>query len=631
MKVHTSAFAASVQWLVVGKALLLCALVLVAYIPAMRADFNWDDGDFLTQNKLIKAPDGLYRFWFTTEPPDYFPLTSSVLWIEWRLWGMNPMGYHVVNVLLHLGSCLVLWRVLKRLSVPGAWLVALVYAVHPVNVESVAWITERKNTLPMFLALISVILFLRAYANREAFSRTDYLLSILVFVLALLSKTSVALFPVVLLGCLWWNNRRIARKDIVRTIPFFVVALVLSLVTIWFQYNRAIGDDVVRTDAFASRLAGAGWAVWFYLYKALIPINLSFVYPRWEINANSPVAFIPAFLLIVLGYVFWRKREGWGRPFVFAMGYYVVTLFPILGFFNIYFMRYSLVADHWQYTSLVGVVALVVGGGVSQALRTPEAFRRVAESFAAVLVLCLSLLTWRHNHIFTNEGTLWRDTIAKNPKATIAYGNLGFWLMDQGYPEQAIPLLQKALEFHPNDPDVTNNLALALGRSQVFGEAERFFQRALELKPDFPDVHSNMGNMYARQGNHTRAIECFQKALDISSEHAQAHYGIALSLSFRGEYEEAEGHFLNALALDPSFAEAHNNLGALYQETGDLHRAIRCFQEALRHNPSYSSARFNLANALMMAQTKGDARRALEIGEQLRLYREGKTSGKLAW
>jgi len=617
------------------KTVVLVSVVLVSYIPAMRADFNWDDGDFLIYNDLIKAPDGLYRFWFTTEPPDYFPLTSSMLWVEWRLWGMNPMGYHVVNVLLHLGTCLVLWRVLRHLAIPGAWLATLVYSVHPVNVESVAWITERKNTLPMFLAMISVFLFLRAHANKDAFSRRHYLLALLLFLLSLLSKTSVAMFPIFLLGCLWWINRRLTRKDLLRTLPFFALSFVLSLVTIWFQSNRAIGDDIIRTDGFASRLAGAGWAVWFYLYKALLPVNLCFVYPRWDINARNPIVYIPGALLVAMGIVFWRRRDGWGRPFLFAMGYYAVTLFPVLGFFNIYFMRYSLVADHWQYTSLIGVVALAVGGAVHLVQKQMPVFRQFAGAGAAVLVACFALLTWKQTHIYHNEETLWRDTIAKNPKAVIAYDNLGVRLAYQGQLDKAIELHQQALRLDPDNLHAMNNLGVALARLRRFDEADRYFQRVLSLDPKFAsaynniglsyalqgndesafpyyqkalelesnhaDAHNNIGNVYARKGEHDQAIEHFQKALEIHPDHPEVHYDLAVSLSFQGKFEQAKQHYLKAIEAKPFFPDAHNNLGALYQQQGDIENAIARFQMALRWNPSFTSARLNLANALALA------------------------------
>jgi hypothetical protein len=255
----------------------LVAITFLAYLPAMRGGFIWNDDTFLTRNPLIKTPDGLRRLWFTTDPPDYFPLTSTSLWLEWRLWGMNPAGYHVVNVLLHAVSAVLLWRVLKRLNAPGAWLAGLIFAVHPVNVESVAWITERKNTLAMVLYMASLLAYLKF--DEDGAPRT-YALALGLFLLALLAKTSVIMLPAVLLLCAWWRRGGIERKDILRAIPFAALSGALALVTVWYQYHRAIAAEVVRTDGFLARTAGAGWAAWFYLYKALLPAKLCFVYPR---------------------------------------------------------------------------------------------------------------------------------------------------------------------------------------------------------------------------------------------------------------------------------------------------------------------------------------------------------------
>ncbi len=376
-------------------AALIVAAALLAYAPVLRAGFIWDDDAFLTENPLIRAPDGLYRAWFTTTSPDYFPLTSSMLWLEWRLWGPNAAGYHLVNVLLHAASAVLLWRVLLRLRIPGAWLAGLLFAVHPVAVESVAWITERKNTLAMALYLASILAWLRCdgvgfhhddttsttNGSRQTAIRSDhdettntsnatphstlrtphYLLSLGLFLLALLAKTSVVMLPAVLLGCAWWRRGRVARRDLVRVLPFAAVAAALGLVTIWYQYHNAIGPHVVRSEGLASRAVTAGWAAWFYLYKALLPLKLCFVYPRWT-AAVSLLAVVPGLLFLAMLFLFARfGPKGWGRPFLFALGYFLVTLLPVLGFVDISFMYYSLVADRWQYTALVGVVALAAG------------------------------------------------------------------------------------------------------------------------------------------------------------------------------------------------------------------------------------------------------------------------------
>ena len=366
----------------------IVAITALAYIPAMHAGFIWNDDTFLTENPLIRAPDGLYRFWFTTEPPDYFPLTSSVLWVEWRLWHMNPAGYHVVNVLLHAAGAVLLWRVLCRLKLPGAWLAGVIFAVHPVNAESVAWITEHKNTLPLVFGAASLLVFLnfdeKAGPAFPRFQLFKYLLSLALFLLALLSKTSVVMLPVVLLLCAWWRRGRVARKDFLLSLPFLALSLALSAATVWFQYHRAIGPEVVRTDGLLERTAGAGWAAWFYLYKAVVPLALCFVYPRWRTSA-SVFSFAPGLLLVAAMVIFWRHRDGWGRAFFFGLGSFLVMLLPVLGFLNVYFMRYSLVADHWQYTALIGIVALGAGG-LARMTQAGGLIRKIGIGAAAAVV-----------------------------------------------------------------------------------------------------------------------------------------------------------------------------------------------------------------------------------------------------
>ena len=606
-------------------------LTLVAYAPAMQAGFIWDDNLFLTENPLIKAKDGLYRFWFTTEPPDYFPLVSTSFWLEWRLWGKNPTGYHVVNIVFHAVSSILIWLVLRRLKVPGAWLAAVIFSVHPVNVETVGWITERKNTQPMLFYLVSILLYL-SY-ERDGHKRL-YIFSIIAFLLALLSKTSVVMLPFVLLGCAWWQRGLIERKDLIRVAPFFVLAAALGLVTVWFQYHVAIGDDIVRTDTFLGRLAGAGWAVWFYLYKAVIPHNLSFVYPRWEIDASSPISYLPTIAVVVCFLTFWRYRQNWGRAFLFGFGYFVVTLFPVLGFFDINFMRFSFVTDHWQYFSIPGVIALVVGLGVWLRDRWQ---RKLHWSFraAAVAAVCLfGFLTWKHSHAFKNPEALWRDTISKNPEAWLAQANLGSTLAARGKYDEAITHCYEALRMNPTHPwihcalgttlvgqrrfgeaishfkealrldadfaqahQAHNDLGLSLGEIGRFEEARHHFLKAIEIRPDFAVAHANLGLGLAKRGRLDEGICHFRQAVAKNPDFAEAHYNLGVALALQGRENEAFEALSEAVRLNPRSAEGHLNLGSIYARQGQLEKAIKHFAEALRIRPDSAEARRRLRQA----------------------------------
>ncbi len=619
------------------RACIILFLTLVVYIPAMQAGFIWDDDLFLTKNPLIKASDGLYRFWFTTEPLDYFPLVSTSLWLEWRLWGIHATGYHVVNIVLHAISSVLIWLVLRRLKIPGAWLAALIFAVHPVNVESVAWITERKNTQPMVFYLLTILAYLRF---EEDAKRRWYLLALFLHFLALLGKPSIVMLPFVLLGCVWWQRGSITRTDLARSVPFFMLSAFFGLLTVWFQYNVAIGDDIVRTDNFLGRLAGAGCAVWFYLYKALIPYNLSFMYPRWEINSASVISYVPVILLSGFFALFWRYQKGWGKAFMFGLGYFVVTLFPVLGFFDINFMRFSLVTDHWQYTSIIGVIALAVGLGAwtSRDWRGP---RRQLARVAALAVVCMfSLLTWVQCHVYKDLESLWRDTIAKNPKAWMAHSNLGTLLASQGKFDEAIEHCSEALRinpthawiqgalanalaaqgrldeaishfseavtFKPDFAEAHNDLGLALKKQGRVEEAISHFLEAVKIKPDFAEAQLNLGLALAEQGRVGDAVEHFYEAVRADPELGDAHYNLGLALAFQGRRDEAISYLSQAVKIKPTFAEAHLNLGALLASQGRLEEAIGHFQEALRIKPDFVQAKQYLTLALRDSQRQGD-------------------------
>ncbi len=636
------------QWFSLDDNWLFCsfliAATLIAYLPVWHAGFIWDDDILLTANPLVRDPHGWYRFWCTATTPDYFPVTGTSFWLEWRLWGTNATGYHVTNVLLHTANAILLWRVLARLKIPGAKLAAAIFALHPVNVASVAWIAERKNTLAMFFFLWTLLCYLK-FDDTKLYRW--YWISIGAFALALLSKTAAAPLPLVLIGIGWWRHGRVGWKDIFQSMAFFALAGLLALITIWFQYHNAISHDIVRTDGFWSRLAIAGRAVWFYFYKAVFPVDLLPAYPRWHTGAMSLFSFVPALLLAVAFFLFWRYRATWGKVPLFGLGYSVVMLLPVLGFLNIYFFRYSLVADHYQYFAIIGIITLAAAGITI----TLDHFGKSQIFFCGALLLLLGVLTWRQVKIYHNAETLWEATLAGNPDCAVAheglgfillqngkasesiphfrqalqtlpdyaqaYYNLGNALMQEGDTDEAISNYQEALQINPHYVVAHNNLGSALLQKGDLDDAISHFQAALQIKPDDAEAYNNLGNALLQQGRVDEAIINFQKALQIDPDNVDARNNLGNALLREGNVDEAIAHFQKALQINPDDAEAFYNLGSVLLQKGNVDEAITNFQRALQINPDYAEAYDNLGAALLQKGAVDDAiinfQKALQI------------------
>lgn len=574
----------------------------IAYLPSLRGDLILDDDLNLTKNPLIRASDGLYRFWLTTEPIDYWPVFNTALWFEWRLWGTNPIGYHVTNLVLHILSALLLWAVLARILIPGAFLAALLFAVHPVNVESVAWITQLKNLLALLFALVSVFLYLNAERRKSLQPERGgparnlwYAGSVGMFACAMLSKGSVAVVPLLLLGILWWE-RPLTRRDGTWLAPFFVIGLLLIPVNVWFQSRL---ETEVPTAGLVERLLAAGAIVWFYLLKALLPVDLAFVYPNWRVNAESAQWWLPLLAAVAMTVVLWWYRRTWGRPLLFAWGYFCVSLAPVLGFTRVAFMEHSLVADHYQHLALVGVVALVAAGWATCWRRIRGTARWAANGIAATLVGTLALLTWQQSGLYADSATLFQDTLKKNPDSWMTHNNLGAVLTDSGLHQEAIGHLQEALRLKPDYAHAHNNLGQALlgvGRLQ---EAIDHYREAVKLKPAFPAGHYNLGIALARLGKRSEAIEHYQQALHLQPEHILTHINLGNVLADAGRLEAAIDQYEQALHLDPNFAEVHYNLGIALTQAGRAEEAIAKYEQALRLKPDFARAHNDLGVALV--------------------------------
>jgi tetratricopeptide (TPR) repeat protein len=584
-----------------GAGLIVLATCL-AYFPSLNGGFILDDDKLLTDNALIKATDGLYRFWFTTEPYDYWPVFNTTLWLEWRLWGMNPTGYHVINLLLHIVEALMIWGILQRLSIPGAFLAALLFAVHPVNVETVAWISQCKSLLAMLFFLLSIHWYLKSETpwppppnGARADANRWYGLSLAAFVLALLSKGSVAVLPPLLLGLAWWL-RPLTKRDLLRTAPFFLVAVVLVRVNIWFQTHG--GGVPIRTAGFAERLLGASAAVWFYLYKALLPVNLAFIYPRWQVETDQWRWWLPLLAAVAVTCLLWTYRQAWSRPLLFAWGCFGVALVPVLGFTDVGFMSSSLVADHYQHVALIGVLALVAAGWGSWQRRVRRSSRWIPNAAAVAAGALLTLLTWRQSGLYANGMTLYRASLEQNPDSWMAHDNLGAILSQAGRLPEAIDHFQAALKLKPDFPDAHNNLGSALletGRPQ---EAIEHFEQTLRSQPNFAEAHNNVGNALRQTGRLSEAIGHYEQALRLKPEYPEAHNNLGIALADTGQLEKAIRSYQQALRLKPDYPEAHNNMGSALGRAGRLQEAIEHIDQALRLKPDFAGAQNNMGSAL---------------------------------
>lgn len=566
------------------KAGIILLLVLVVYIPAVKGDFVWDDDWLLTDNSYIRSRGGLYRIWFTTEAPDYYPVTWTSFWFEWRLWHMNPAGYHVTNMLLHAVGSVLIWLVLKRLKIPGAWLAGIIFAVHPVNVTSVAWISERKNTLSIVFYLLTILSYLRFEHDRR---QSWYAFSAGMFLLALLSKASVVMLPFVLLGCAWWQRDKIDRKDLIRTVPFFALSAIFGLITMWFQHYRAMKGGIVRSEGFLFRVASAGWAVWFYLYNAISPFKLCAIYPRWDIDHTSVISFLPGGLLIGCAIVAWRYRRSWGRPLLFGIGYFVVTILPLLGFVDMAPLKFTLVADRWQYLPLIGVVSLLAGAGTYLRDRLHGKWDNVTAAVAVILLSVLCVLTWRRAGLYRDREMLWRDNLAKNPTCWMTHNNLGVALFGREKRLEAMAHYKRAIELNPYHVRTHYNMGLLLEKQGQTKDAIACYETALRLGGGrgLYRVHNNLGGILFNDGLLEESIEHYSKALRHNPEFAETHYNMGLALGHQKKWEAALVHLAEAVRLKPDFAEAHDDLAKVLVKIGQTEAAAAHFREAARLNP----------------------------------------------
>ncbi|NQT94247.1 MAG: tetratricopeptide repeat protein [Lentisphaerae bacterium] len=480
---------------------LIILLTLAAFWPAMRAGFIWDDDRYVTANPLVQSNDGLSRIWFSSEPMDYYPVTFSSFWLEWRLWEHRPAGYHAVNVLLHAACALILWLLLRRLRIPGAWLAALLFAVHPINVETVAWISQRKNTLGMLFFLLTAM----GYQDWHRTGRFgSYAGALLLFALSLMSKPLAVMFPFMIVAYDWWRNPRRLARGVAAAVPFLLVAVLYGMMTVIFQATHSIQGEAVGPATVAGRLLVPGRALLFYAAKTVWPFGLSPVYPEWHMDQFSAATVLPTLAVVLLAVLFLLNLSRWGRPALFALVFFVLMLFPVLGIFDVGFMFYSMVADHWVYPALPALF-VPFAYGVAKMHRRGPGLRWMLTVGATALVLFLGVLSYRQCRIYENKKTLFTHTVERNPSAWVAHlwlGNLAF-----------------------SDRDLV--------------EAEARYREALRLRPGYWEAQNGLGIVHAVRGELDEAIDLFRQVLARKPEHANAKRNLAIALGEKGRSDRS--------------------------------------------------------------------------------------------
>ncbi|HEV3025695.1 MAG TPA: tetratricopeptide repeat protein [Pirellulales bacterium] len=620
---HANPLPSSPAWLPAAALVLLAAIV---YSPTVGNGFIWDDDDYVQKNVTLTSASGLRDIWLKLgATPQYYPLVHSTFWVEYHLWGLDPRGYHVVNLLLHGASGVLVWRLLVLLGAPGAWLAAAIFAVHPLGVESVAWITERKNVLSCVLALTSLLAYLR-FSPPESLAqqpngkqRTSnpnvarasslqplasgllrhssfsfgpwhyFALSFVVFVAALLSKTVTASMPAVLLVIYWWKRGRLAWRDLVPLVPLFAVGLAFAWLTVWMEktYVGASGEEFDLAPL--ARMLVAGRALWFYAGKLIWPYPLIFFYPRWNVDPQVWWQWLfPAAALSAIA-ALWLARRHIGRGPLAATLVFAGVLTPALGFFNVFPFTYSFVADHFQYHASVALIALGVAGLTRLYSRLAKHGIWTARVATAGLLAPLSVLAFDRTRVYEDLPTLHANTMALNPTAWVAPQNLGTFFYDQQRYEEAIPQYRKAIEIRQklvdDFPHVSYyqdglagsivDLAAAQHKAGRWADAQLSYRKALE-------IHQEVA---AENPTNT----------DYQDHLAASFANIGLLQRDMAQLAEAERSFHNAIAIrqrlvenNPKAAKFRSRLAASYEDLGivlerrgEVREAEACFRRAL--------------------------------------------------
>lgn len=595
----------------------LVVLAIVAYLPAFSGGFVWDDWILLAE-PLIRRLDGIVDIWLSPSAfryeAHYWPVVYTSFWIEHKFWGFHPAGYHAVNVVLHALNTVLVWRLLLRLAIPGGWLVAAVFAVHPIHVESVAWIIERKDLLSALFYLAAMHVWLR-FTQTPGHGR--YLACIALFAAALLSKSIAVTLPAALLLLQWWREGRVTRREAARVAPFFVLAAGVTFGDLALYSGKV---DYTFDYSLAERALIAARALWTYLSQLVWPIHLPVLYPRWDVYLGDIRGWFALAGLVALGMGMWLGRNRIGRgPFVGAL-FFVLTLSPVLGFVDFTFMRIAFVADRFQYIASIGPLAVLLSLSAVMVDRTGQRHPRVkgmAVVLATVILTGLGVLTWRQSEIYRDGLTFARHIATLNPEhhfgQILLSGELnaaGRHLEAGAAAKRAVSLSEGLRGFAPSEAHLV--LAGALLELDHPMEAEAVMRRSLALWPHSrkTDRRVHLARSLVRQARYQEGMEIYREILVDEPEASSAHLGRGLALLESGRYVVAVESFRRALAVAHHVEDEprlHGLLAKAHRKLGRSDAAAAHLDYALGLNPNHIRTLLARADLEAERQSTGSA------------------------
>lgn len=614
----------------------IAVAVFIAYSPALRGTYVWDDEQWTTLlAPVLKDFGGLWQMWKDpTVLQQYFPVTGTTFWLDHHLWNDSTTAAHIENVWFHIVSALLFWRLLQKLKVPGAYLATTIFALHPIMVESVAWIAERKNVLSMALFLGAMLAYGRSVRFWEEVKEApprwgSYTLALILFALALLAKISVFAMPALLLLIVWWKTGRLRWRDVLPTLPFFVLTIGFGLfISYWEKHHvGAQGEDFSMT--FTERMLVAGRAFWFYVGKLIWPVGFCPVFPRWQLDVHSVAQWLwPATALVALASVV-ALRNRIGRGPVVAVIFYVGALFPLLGFLSAYGMIYSFVSYRWVYVPSLGLITLACAVLSSIKIRGGQAW--ISTSEIVILGLLLGRFTWNDAHLYRNSEAHWQATLAGNPDCWVAYYDFANDRFNEERIDESIVLYKRAVELRPQYAQAHNNFANALMKVGKLEEAMEHFNKTLEIEPGLATTHYNLANCFFLLNRLDEAAEHFRKAIALRPALADAHNNLALILFRQGRLNEALPEYRKVIEIKPDNADAHCNLAETLVQVNAVHEALDEYDTALRLNPDQGTALARLAwiRATARDTSLRDGEKALRFARHAEELAAGKDASVL--